>query len=236
MSASPNPKKAAPQKEGADAPSRASVDWVLIEADYRAGIKPLRQIAEENGITHGAINKRAKKDGWTRNLSARIQAKADDAVSRAAVSTEVSIQKVATERQIVEANAELQYRIRMAHRQDIGRTRGLFAKLMDEVESQCDNLEIFEKLGELLDESGPNERGTWVNDKLNEIYRKVISTPGRVESAKKLTEILEKVVKLERQAFGLDDDAPPEEEARQTRMTDAERAVRLFNILQAGKA
>ena len=44
-------------------------DWERIELDYRAGIKTLRQIADENGISHGAINKRAKRDGWERDLS-----------------------------------------------------------------------------------------------------------------------------------------------------------------------
>ena len=48
------------------------VDWEKIEGDYRAGVKTLREIAEERGITHGAINKRAKRDGWTRDLTAKI--------------------------------------------------------------------------------------------------------------------------------------------------------------------
>lgn len=38
----------------------ASPDWERIELDYRAGIKTLRQTAGEHGITHGAVNKRAK--------------------------------------------------------------------------------------------------------------------------------------------------------------------------------
>lgn len=49
--------------------TKTAPDWEAIELDYRAGIKTLRQIAEENGITHGAINKRAKRDGWERDLS-----------------------------------------------------------------------------------------------------------------------------------------------------------------------
>ena len=45
---------------------KSAIDWVAIEVDYRAGVKPLRLMAEEHGITHGAINKRAKRDCWTR--------------------------------------------------------------------------------------------------------------------------------------------------------------------------
>ena len=184
---------------------KAPIDWIAIEAEYRAGIKPLRQIAEEHGITHGAINKRAKRDEWVRDLAAKIKTKADEKVSKAAVSKEVSALKVVTEKQVVEANAELQYRIRIEHRADIGRTRALFGALLGEIEAETNSLELFQALGELLDTSGPDHTGTWRQDKLNELYKKVISTTGRIDGAKKLTEMLEKLVKLERQAFGISD-------------------------------
>ena len=41
--------------------AKPAPDWEKIEADYRAGIKTLRQIAGEHGVTHGAINKRAQR-------------------------------------------------------------------------------------------------------------------------------------------------------------------------------
>lgn len=46
--------------------ARSHADWDLVEIAYRAGIKTLRQIADEHGVTHGAVNKRAKTRGWTR--------------------------------------------------------------------------------------------------------------------------------------------------------------------------
>lgn len=52
---------------------RSSADWEIIERDYRAGIKTLRQIAVDHGITHGAVNKRAKRDGWTRSSAAAVK-------------------------------------------------------------------------------------------------------------------------------------------------------------------
>ena len=63
---------AAPKKPASAAvPVKAQPDWERIELDYRAGIKTLRQIADEHGITHGAINKRARRNGWERDLSHR---------------------------------------------------------------------------------------------------------------------------------------------------------------------
>ena len=54
---------------------KTAPDWERIEADYRAGLLSVREIAASQGITHGAINKRAKRDGWERDLSAKIKAK-----------------------------------------------------------------------------------------------------------------------------------------------------------------
>jgi hypothetical protein len=55
-----------------------TVDWERIEADYRAGVKSLRETAGAHGITEGAIRKRAKQHGWTRDLKDKVRAKADE--------------------------------------------------------------------------------------------------------------------------------------------------------------
>lgn len=44
-------------------------DWISIEGEYRAGVATLRDIAGRHGITEGAIRKRAKTHGWTRDPS-----------------------------------------------------------------------------------------------------------------------------------------------------------------------
>lgn len=46
-----------------------------------------------HSLTHGAIRKRAARDGWKQNLSAKTKAKAEALVSKAAVSTEVSAER-----------------------------------------------------------------------------------------------------------------------------------------------
>ena len=181
------------------------IDWIAVEADYRSGIKTLRQIGEERGVSHVAVGKRAKKESWTRDLAAKIKAQADAKVTKSAVTKEVTSHKAVTEKQVVEANAELQYQIRIEHRHDIKRSRDLMKTLFTEVEITSQNKELFETLGELLDESGPDSNGTWRKDAMNDLYKKVISLTGRVDNSKKLVEMLEKLIKLERQAFGITD-------------------------------
>jgi hypothetical protein len=192
-----------------DTGNQKTIDWERIEIDYRAGIKTLRQIADEQGITHGAVNKRAKRDGWTRDLAAKIQQKANDLVSRATVSATVSKELKIAEREVVDANGAAVASVRLAHRRDIHRSRGIVMQLMAEMElhSGPENAAALADLGELM-RSGDDR----AQDKLNDIYQKIISLPSRAKTMRDLGESLRVLVALEREAFGLSDvpDSKPE--------------------------
>jgi len=41
-------------------------DWAKIGAEYRAGVRSIRDIAREHGISQPAITKHAQRHGWTR--------------------------------------------------------------------------------------------------------------------------------------------------------------------------
>ncbi len=179
-------------------------DWERIELDYRAGVKTLRAIAEEHGITHGAVNKRAKARGWARDLATKIKAEAEARVSKAAVSKEVSTAREVSEREVVAANAEAITRVRLSQRADITKGRDIVAKLLAELEATTDNAALFAELGELM--RRPDDAG---RDRLNDIYQKVISTSGRINDLKGLAESMTKLVTLERQAWGLDEPTKP---------------------------
>ena len=186
-----------------DALPQPATNWKVIEQDFRCGIKTLRQIAGEHAITEGAIRKRAKAQSWTRDLNARIKLKADDLVRKQAVRNLVRSELVATEHQVIEANAEAITRVRLGHRKDIGRGRDLAVKLLAELEGQTNNLELMEQLGKIM--ANPDDKSV---DKLGEAYRKAISLGGRVATIKALSETLKNLIALERQAFGLDDAEP----------------------------
>ncbi|MCO6551018.1 MAG: hypothetical protein J6580_10115 [Gilliamella sp.] len=175
-------------------------DWEAIESAYRAGLLSIREIASQHGITHGAINKRAKRDGWERDLSSKIKNKADSLVSKKEVSTQVSSENKLNERILIEANAEVIANIRMEHRGDIRKARNITNALFEELGAECADIELFKKLGELL--ANPDQNG---RDKLNEVYMSVISMPERVKSMKALSETLKNLITLERQAYNIDD-------------------------------
>lgn len=181
-----------------------TIDWVAIEVDYRAGIKTLRQIAEAHGVSHVAVSKRAKRDGWIRDLGEKIRQRTEQKVSRLAVSEEVNNRKLVTEKEVIEANSDQQANVIKTHRAGLDRLARLRDKLLDEVEAVTDNLELFQQLGEIMDQSGEDANGKFKADKQNEVYRKVIEMSERIDNTKKLAEIDEKVRKGQREAWGLD--------------------------------
>lgn len=176
-------------------------DWEAIESAYRAGLMSIREIASQHGITHGAINKRAKRDGWERDLKAKIKAKADALVSKREVSTQVSTEKALSERILIEANAEVIANVRMEHRGDIRRAREITNALFDELGAECADIEALRKLGELMLQ--PDENG---RDRLNEIFQSIIALPERVKAVKALSDAMKNLIGLERQAYDIGDD------------------------------
>lgn len=177
---------------------KAAPDWERIEADYRAGLLSVREIAGAQGVSHVAIAKRAKRDGWARDLSEKIKAKADALVTTRTVTTPVTTEQAVTDRAIVEANAEVIAGIRLAHRKDIARSRKLAMSLLGELEIETGDIELFRELGEIL--RSDDDKG---QDKRNDLYNKVISSAGRIDSMKKLAETMKTLVGLEREAYGL---------------------------------
>jgi hypothetical protein len=176
-------------------------DWERIEADYRAGLLSVREIAAAQGVSHVAIGKRAKRDGWERDLNAKIKAKADALVTSRTVTSQVTAEKVATDRAIIEANAEVIANVRLQHRQDIGRARKLAMGLLAELEAQTSNVDLIDQLGEVL--GGDEESGQGVSDKMLALYHAVTSLPGRTKTMKDLGDTLHKLIGLERDAYNI---------------------------------
>lgn len=218
----PNQDNPAPEK-------KSPPDWERIELDYRAGIKSLREIATEHGISEGAIRKRARRDGWERDLSAKIQARAEGLVRKEAVRSEVRTERTASERQIVEANAQGVADVLLSHRRDIQRTRTVVMAMMAELEASCgeEQAALLVQLGEMM--RNPDQYG---RDKLNDLYQAIVSLPGRAKTMKDLAASLATLVDKEREAFNIGAKTPNgEEPAGGARaLTDAERAVRLSRL------
>lgn len=154
---------------------RKQIDWEKVEAEYRAGIKSLREIGAEFGVSHVAVDKKAKRQGWVRDLSAKIKAKADALVNRAGVNRAVN---GASENDIVDSNAQAILNVRLSHRANIRKTKCLVERLLDEVD-------------------GANTEGEARGSKER------LSIPQRVDCVRKLTDSTKTLIGLEREAWGI---------------------------------
>ncbi|OPB23633.1 hypothetical protein BFW94_12495 [Enterobacter ludwigii] len=181
-------------------------DWEAIETAYRAGVMSLREIASQHGISEGAIRKRAKRDDWSRDLNAKVKERADDLVRKAEVRKQVRSEVTFNERVLIEATAEVIATVRMEHRGDIRRARELTNMLFDELAGECGDVGALEMLGDLMRRE--DDKG---QDKLNDLYHKIISLPSRVKSMKDLSDSLKTLIGLEREAYSIENKAETKE-------------------------
>jgi len=208
---------------------RPPVDWEAVERAYRGGILSLREIAELHPETnHVAIARKAKKEGWSRDLSAKIKAKADALVTKQAVTPAETERARVTERIIIETNAQAIVNVRLSHRNGLVEMRETVMRMMAELSLQCgaENVALLEQLGDFM--RAPDEFGV---DKLNDLYHKIISLPGRAKTMKDLVDSLTKLIDKERQAFGMDDKEPVNPASEFSTLNDAQRASRIAYLI-----
>lgn len=160
----PKPKKKVP------------TDWEAIEREYRAGQLSVSEIARQYGISHTAINKKAKAEGWVKNLAKQVR----ETVSARLVSDEVS---KANARETIDAAASRGVEVVRSHRKDIASARARTERIGAQVE----------RLAERIDTMQPDDPH----------FHSLIDTAARANS--QLTQALARVIPLERQAFSLDD-------------------------------
>jgi hypothetical protein len=183
-----------------------TIDWQACERDFRAGVMSLREMGLTHGVAESAIRKRAKRDEWTRDLRAKIQAKADELVRKQEVRTLVRTEGAVSDKMQIQAMGQRVADVQMGHKAIAARGMKLCQALLAELETQTTDTVVLAQLGELM--RNPDDSGT---DRLNDIYKKVISTPGRVDTAKKLVETMKSVIGLEREAYSIG--TTPEEAA-----------------------
>lgn len=167
-------------------------DWERIEAQYSAGAMSLREIAAEHSITEGAIRKKAKgsvtRPPWTRDLTAKVKAKADELVRNATVKAERKVGDSPTEKQVIEVEAEVQSRIRLEHRTDIQRSKRIVNTLMEHLERHGqapegeDQAKHLLSVAALKDQAGVLDKLVSTQKTLVSLEREAFGIAGMVEN------------------------------------------------------
>lgn len=180
-----------------------NIDWPAVELAYRAGIKSLPEIGKEFGCSHVAVFKRAKKDGWTRDLSARIKAEAERKVTASAVTGKVKAAKVVTEKAVVDANATMQADVILNHRTDIQALRRVIASMSGELGAVI-NTDLQEALNLVLDEKVSDLRNQQAKTALYKAFNAAMALSSHAGAGRQLAASLSTLIDKERQAFGID--------------------------------
>lgn len=133
----------------ASKPKRPPLDWEAIEREYRAGQLSLREIARQYKLTAPAIVKRAKIDGWKRNLAAAVRAETE----RRVVEVNAGVYAV-NAREIVDAAVATNIAVVTGHRASLKR-------LIERIDRVFEMLEAEDKDGPGIE---PNQLGGLLRD------------------------------------------------------------------------
>lgn len=185
--------------ETASAPSAkpAKTDWEAVERDYRAGLLSLREIAGPAGITEGAIRKRAKVNGWERNLTAKVNEKVRNDLVRAEVR---AAHRESTEREIIDQAAATVVQVVRSHRTRISKHTELVELLSEQLVSAAGKREDIEDV--IFDETALDKDG-----KRRSAMMRAVSLPTHASTAVNLANALKTLIGLERQAFSIKDES-----------------------------
>jgi uncharacterized protein YbcI len=203
--------------DNADRSDKPTPDWGAIEVEWRAGALPVRQIAANHGITHPTILGHFKRRGILRGtLKHNIQAKADALVARAMTAEPGEL----SEEMTVEAEARIQARVRLAHRQVINRCRVLVTQLAQELEDATEHKALVEQMREALMDDASDD----AKQSMESAWRRIMSLPARANTAKTLVETMRVLIDKEREAYSIGEGPPPNPHER---MTDEDLIAKL---------
>lgn len=180
-------------------------DWEAIEREYRAGQLSVSEIGRQHGVSHTAINKKAKAQGWTRNLAARVR----EEVSAKLVSDGVS---AANARETVALAAARAVDVVRSHRKDIARSRDVAARLLEELDmATAHRDQIAEEIDAFCDvEGADSEAARGRAEKRRAAMHRAVGLATRAGAMQSLMGAMKSIVQLERQAFNIDGDVPDE--------------------------
>lgn len=174
---------------------RPVIDWEAIEREYRAGQLSVVEIGRQHGVSHTAINKRAKKLGWKRDLADKVRKEVSARLSETEVSPEVS---AARENETIEAAAARGVEVVRQHRKDISGYSAMARQLLGELEeSTIHNEEIVE----LIEAETASDK----NNMRRQNMLRAVALPTRAGIVKDLAGAAKILIELERKAFNLDE-------------------------------
>ncbi|HHG4356353.1 TPA: hypothetical protein ACPWEY_000041 [Pseudomonas aeruginosa] len=173
--------------------SETAPDWDAIHSEYRAGQLSNVMLGKKHGVTEGAIRKRAKAEGWQKDLAGEVRHQVKEKLVREEVRA-----PSARDKDIVEAAANTGVDVVRRHRRDIAKGHGLVNLLFQQLEQAATVRDELEDA--VMDETAGDENSQRRNRML-----KALSLPTHAGVLRDLSTALKNLVPLERQAYNLDE-------------------------------
>jgi hypothetical protein len=197
------------------------IDWKLIEKEFRLGQSTLRQLASTHGVQPSAISRKAKREGWVQDKSGAVKSLSE---AQLLISNNRKATAKATKptTEDIEVAATVRTNIVLAHRGDAQRARALTMALLGELEHQTASPELYELLYELLGDPVDSAESATAKERRRkhmDSFQRAMSLGSRTATMKSLAESLQKVVAIEREAFGIELKGEGEKPAAQYRPT-----------------
>ena len=170
----------------------ARYDWEVIKADYRTGRYSLQQLADMHGPNKATISRKAEAQGWEKDLSEAVRQRTREKVSRAQLDPAAREVLDKSEDELVEEAASLNAAVVHGHRKRLETWREILDKYAGLLSEQLDrgSIQVQTRSGDVTEIDLPLD---YIGKSLQ---------PG--------TQALERVIKLERQAYGMDEEKPDE--------------------------
>lgn len=182
---------------------RKACDWEAVERDYRAGIFSIREVGRLHKLSEGAIRKKAKEQGWERDLAEKVKARTATKLVRSLGTQGGTQAQRANDDQIAEGAADVLVALVRDHRRDISNGRNVVGTLWRELQEAGENRQELEQSIESETKDDTKRRATML---------RAVSLASRATVASNLAVALKNLVGIERQAFGLENGLPPSEE------------------------
>lgn len=209
---------------------RKDIDWPAIERDFRIGQLTMREIARQHDVDVAAISRKAKKLGWTQDLTEEVKTRTRAALLTKDVnapSTDVNTALAADLDLAVETNVA----IVLGHRSRIRNLNELEATLVGQLKEAAEKREEIE--ADIEDHTAGDKNG----ERRTRLLR-AVSLPSHAGVLKELSTVAKTSIGLERQAFNLGDkggsdpDVPPASGGKVEHTLDAKSLELLKRLLE----
>lgn len=194
----------------AEKQARKVVDWDAVTDDWRIGKLTERQMEEKHSVSRQAMRKRFTKLGITRDLSATVRAATKAALVQTASNARLSDGLVvkAVVNEVVQNFETRQHNaitgavteavaVVHSHQDQAGSLISLLKRMTGELEEITDKPQSLEQIAEALEEESPEAA---------KAVKKLRTLTTRLNNLKTAGETLQRLVAIQRQAHGIDDD------------------------------